>query len=261
MPMSIEPVVEVRGVSREFPVASGSRTLFRVLKDSVKGVHFQQERRHALRDINLTAAHGERIAIIGNNGAGKSTLLKVIAGLLRPTVGRVHVRGEMVLLTSLGAGMIDDVTVYDNTILYGSLFGVEPARMRAALPDVLDWAGISGYENAKLKTLSTGTRARLGFSVVRYIATDVFLIDEALSAGDVSFRVKCRAFFDEPRNRERTFLVATHDMEFVKSFCTHALWLNQGRAMEFGDSRFVVERYVSAQSPKPARATASGAAR
>lgn len=261
MSMSVEPVVDVRGVSREFPIASGSRTLFRVIRDSVKGIHVRRERRLALRDINLTVAHGDKVAIIGNNGAGKSTLLKVIAGLLRPTLGRVHVSGEMVLLTSLGAGMIDDVTVYDNTILYGSLFGVEPARMRAAIPDVLEWAGISGYENAKLKTLSTGTRARLGFSVVRYIATDLFLIDEALSAGDVSFRAKCRAFFDEPRNRDRAFLVATHDMEFAKSFCTKALWLHQGRAVEFGNSRMVVDRYVAAQSPNPSRAAASGAAR
>jgi ABC-type polysaccharide/polyol phosphate transport system ATPase subunit len=256
-----DPVVDARNVCREFPVAAKSRTLFQVLRDALTGVHRAVERRQALRDITLSAAHGDKIAIIGNNAAGKSTLLRIIAGLLRPTSGTVRVQGEMVLLTSLGAGMIDDVTIRDNTILYGSLYGVDPAHMREVLPDVLEWAGITGYEDAKLKTLSTGTRARLAFSVVRYIATDIFLIDEALSAGDVTFRVKCRAFFDEPRNEDRTFLVATHDMDFAKSFCTRALWLHQGRAMEFGDSRMVVDRYVEAQAPRrPRPAATSGAA-
>jgi len=256
-----DPVVDVRNVSRDFRVAASSRTLFRVLKDAVSGVHATVEQRHALRDITLSAAHGDKIAIIGNNAAGKSTLLRIIAGLLRATRGTVSVHGEMVLLTSLGAGMLDEVSVRDNTTLYGSLYGVEPARMRAVMADVLDWAGIAGYEEAKLRTLSTGTRARLAFSVVRHIATDIFLIDEALSAGDVTFRAKCRAFFDEPRNHDRTFLVATHDMEFATSFCTRALWLHQGRAMEFGDSRLVVEHYIAAQSPRPALAASSGAAR
>ncbi|MDQ6887486.1 MAG: ABC transporter ATP-binding protein [Gemmatimonadota bacterium] len=261
MTMGLGPVVDVRAVSRDFPAVAGSRTLFRVLRDSVKGRRVPSERRHALVDISLTAARGDKIAIIGNNAAGKSTLLRIIAGLLRPTTGTVRVSGDMVLLTSLGVGMIDEVTVYDNTMLYGSLYGVEPACMRAALADVFEWAGITGYAHAKLKTLSTGTRARLAFSVVRHMATDVFLIDEALSAGDVTFRAKCRAFFDEPRNQDRTFLVATHDMEFAQSFCTMALWLHRARAIEFGDSRMVVERYLAAQSLQSARATTSGAAR
>jgi ABC-type polysaccharide/polyol phosphate transport system ATPase subunit len=93
-------------------------------------------------------------------------------------------------------------------------------------------------------------RARLAFSIVRHIDTDMFLIDEALSAGDVSFRARCRAFFDEPRNLDRTFIVATHDMEFVRSFCHTAIWLDRGRIMATGDSRVVAARYEEAQSRK-----------
>jgi ABC-type polysaccharide/polyol phosphate transport system ATPase subunit len=257
--MTGDPVIEVRDVFREFPVATRSRTLFRVIRDTISGVHRSIERRQALQDITFSASHGDKIAVIGNNAAGKSTLLRIVAGLLRPTTGTVRVDGEMVLLTSLGAGMIDEVTVRDNTLLYGALYGVPPARMREVLTDVLEWAGITGYEDARLKTLSTGTRARLAFSVVRYIATDIFLIDEALSAGDVTFRARCRAFFDEPRNQDRTFLVATHDMEFAKSFCTRAIWLHQGRAMAVGDSSVVVDRYLESQAPRAKRARTSGA--
>jgi len=243
-----EPAVELVGVSRDFATGTARRTLFRMLRESVHGTRAGAGVRHALVDVSMTAARGDKIALIGNNAAGKSTLLKIVAGLLRPTRGTVAVRGEMVLLTALGLGMIDEVTVFENTLLYGALYGVEPARMRVEFADIMEWAEISGYENAKLKTLSSGTRARLAFSVIRHIATEMFLIDEALSAGDVAFRSKCRAFFDEPRNRERTFLVATHDMDFARSFCTSALWLHEGRAMAFGASERVVEEYLAAQS-------------
>jgi lipopolysaccharide transport system ATP-binding protein len=244
------PVVEVRGLWREFPVEGGRRSLLRVLRGAVRGNGRDAALRRALQDVSLTANRGDRIAVVGNNAAGKSTLLRIIAGLLRPTRGTVAVRGEMVLLTALGLGMIEEVTVLENTYLYGALYGVEPARMRLAIDDILAWAGIAGFEHAKLKTLSAGTRARLAFSVVRHIDADVFLIDEAMSAGDVTFAAKCRAFFEEPANRERTFLVATHDMDLARSFCGSALWLHEGRLMDFGDSRTVVGRYLDAQRPR-----------
>ena len=247
MPGGLPPVIDVRDVTREFRTDRERRTLFRVLRDSVAGGRAKPPRRQALRGVSLTASRGDKIAIIGNNAAGKSTLLRIIAGLLRPTTGTTDVHGEMVLLTSLGAGMIDEVSVLDNTIMYGALYGVDPAHMRTVFADVLEWAGMTGYDHAKLKTLSTGTRARLAFSVVRYIETDIFLIDEALSAGDVKFQTKSRAFFDEPRNDARTFLVATHDMAFAQSFCRRTLWLHEGRVMALGESHSVVAQYLAAQ--------------
>jgi ABC-type polysaccharide/polyol phosphate transport system ATPase subunit len=252
---SREPVVEVHHLYRDFSVSGGRRSLLRVLRDSLHRDGTSRQRRRALDDVSITARRGDKIAIVGNNGAGKSTLLRIIAGLLRATRGSVAVQGDMVFLTSLGLGMIEDVTVLDNTYLYGALYGVAPARMRLVLDDILTWAEITGYEQTKLKALSTGTRARLAFSVVRHLAADVFLVDEAMSAGDVAFAAKCRAFFEEPLNRERTFLVATHDLSLAQSFCPTALWLHEGRLMAFGDSRTVVGQYLEAQAPAGAPGT------
>jgi ABC-type polysaccharide/polyol phosphate transport system ATPase subunit len=240
-------VITVRQLTRNFRADEEPRTLFRVLRESVTGGHAAPEHRQALRGLSLDVSHGDRVAIVGNNAAGKSTLLKIIAGLLRPTTGTVEVRGEMVLLTSLGVGMIEELNVSDNTLMYGALYGVDPAKMRTLLGDVLEWAGIPGFEYTKLKHLSTGTRARLAFSVVRHIAADIFLIDEALAAGDLSFQKKTRAFFEEPQHHDRTFLVATHDMAFARTFCTKALWLDRGAAVAFGDSVAVVDQYVQTQ--------------
>jgi lipopolysaccharide transport system ATP-binding protein len=244
-----DPAIDIRDVHREFRTDRERMTLFRLVRGFGRALSRNQDSppRQALRGVSLSVTPGEKIAIVGNNAAGKSTLLKIVAGLLRPTRGSATTRGEVVLLTSLGAGMIDDVSVFDNTLMYGALYGVSPSAMRGVFDDVLEWAGMAGYAHAPIKTLSTGTRARLAFSVVRYIAADIFLIDEALSAGDVRFRARSRAFFDEPRNDARTFLVATHDMDFARSFCRKTLWLDQGRVMAFGESSDVVARYLDAQ--------------
>jgi ABC-type polysaccharide/polyol phosphate transport system ATPase subunit len=251
----VEPVISLRQVSRDFPLEVARRSLYQTVRDWFRGDSTGPQLRHALVDVEFSVASGDRVAIIGNNAAGKSTLLRIVAGLLRPTRGTVGVRGESVLLTALGLGMMEEVTVYENTILYGAFYGVPPARMREEFADVLAWAGLDGYEHARLKTLSSGSRARLAFSIIRHIVTDIFLIDEALSAGDVTFRSKCRAFFEEPRNRATTFLVATHDLEFARSFCRSALWLHKGRIAGAGESGEVVSAYLAAQAPVPADQT------
>lgn len=239
----LDRAVVVEHAWREFPSAQRRRTLFNLLR----GRAGSDDPVLALQDINLAVERGEKIGVIGNNAAGKTTFLKLLAGLQRPTRGQVRVQGERVLVTALGTGMLEELSVEENVVLYGSFYGVDRSRMRGLLPEILAWAELEGSENAELRTLSAGTHARLAFAVIRHIETDVFLLDEALSAGDVSFKAKCREFFDGPRNRERTFVVATHEMDFVCSFCTKALWLHHGRQMGFGPSETVVAEYLAAE--------------
>jgi ABC-type polysaccharide/polyol phosphate transport system ATPase subunit len=143
--------------------------------------------------------------------------------------------------------MVDVLNVEVIDFMNGILVRLDRTRMRGLLPEILAWAELGGSEGAELRTLSSGTRARLAFAVIRHIETEVFLLDEALSAGDVSFKAKCREFFDGPRNRERTFVVATHEMDFVRSFCSKALWLHRGQQLGFGPSDTVVAAYLAAQ--------------
>jgi len=243
----MDRAVVVENVWREFPPAHRRRTLFNLLRGRVDPGGPAAHRVLALQDISLAVERGEKIGVIGNNAAGKTTFLKLLAGLLRPTRGGVRVQGERVLVTALGTGMLDELSVEENIVLYGSFYGVERNRMRGILPEILEWAELVGSQSAELRTLSSGTRARLAFAVIRHIETDVFLLDEALSAGDVSFKAKCREFFDGPLNRQRTFVVATHEMDFVRSFCGKALWLHRGRQMGFGPSESVVAAYLDAQ--------------
>jgi ABC-type polysaccharide/polyol phosphate transport system ATPase subunit len=187
------------------------------------------------------------VGLIGDNGSGKTTLLKLIAGLYRPTSGEVHVSEPVTLLAGLGIGMVDELTVEHNVLLYGAIYGLDRAELRPVLPEILEWAELADFGQAKLKTLSTGMRSRLAFSAMRHVDAGVYLMDEVLSAGDIRFKAKCEAVFDGYRLRPATFVVATHDVKFVLRFCDKALWLNKGRTVAFGDPARVVEEYMSSR--------------
>jgi ABC-2 type transport system ATP-binding protein len=235
--------IEVSNISREFSSEKGRRTMLELLHGKRRT---EAQPKVALKDISLTIEQGEKIALIGDNAAGKSTLLKIIAGLLRPSEGEVRVKGKMILLTALGLGMIEELTIEENLVLYGAFYGLDRKRVCALIPEILEWARMEQYRGAKLKTLSSGMRARLAFSVVRHMETDVFLLDEALSAGDAGFRERCGHFFRSSKNHQRTFVIASHDLDFVRSFCTRAVWLCEGSVAAIGKSGPIVDAYLQA---------------
>ena len=237
--------VVVRGLCREFRTYSTRRNLFRYLRRDPRDPKGRPRTIEALRDVDFRVYRGERVALIGNNSAGKTTLLKVIAGLLRPTRGEVTVDGEMILLTSLGVGLLDELTVEDNIFLYGAIYGLRRRRTRELLDEIIEWAGVEPYVGAKLKTLSSGMRARLAFSVVRQMETDLFLLDETFATGDAGFRKKCESFFTGGNDSGRTIITATHDMAFVRRQCSRAVWLQDGMLAGIGESDEIVERYLA----------------
>jgi len=203
---------------------------------------------YALRDINFEIARGEKVAIVGNNGAGKTTLLKVIAGLHRPTAGEVYTRGEMVLLRGVAIGMVDELTAAENLFLYSSIYGVDREKVKANFDEIFEWAELQAFTNARIGTLSTGMKARLAFSALRHLESEIFLLDETFGAVDKHFARKCEQVFEDQRNSDKTFLIATHSMEFARMFCTKALWLSRGKQMAFDATDEVLDRYITSNS-------------
>lgn len=219
-----------------------------------------------LRELSFEVPAGEWLGLIGHNGAAKTTLLRLLAGIYRPTSGRVEVRGRVVLLAGLGIGMVDDLSVRENVVLYGSIYGLPRAQTRSLLPEILGWAGLAEHADAVVATLSSGMRTRLAFSCIRHVSGDVWLFDEVLSVGDREFREQCNRHFEAMRAGRSTAVIATHRMEFVRRFCDRALWLHRGEVMALGAAAGVVaayERYrsdaqrESPRDPTPVEAVAA----
>ncbi len=198
---------------------------------------------YALDRASFQVCQGEVFGIIGRNGAGKSTLLKVISRVLRPTAGRVWIRGRVSPMLELGAGFHPELTGRENIFLNGTLLGHTHREIEACMEDILEFAGLGRFIDGPLRTYSSGMVARLGFAVATAWRPDILILDEVLAVGDQAFRSKCAARMEAFRAGGSTILLVSHDMNTVLGMCSRALWLEQGRVMSTGPSVGVVEAY------------------
>jgi ABC-type polysaccharide/polyol phosphate transport system ATPase subunit len=239
-----ELVIRAENLSKAFSIRRSRHTLFKSLKNILTlGISKDSSTVMALKDVNFEVSEGEWIGLIGNNGSGKSTLLKLLAELYMPTDGKIYISGTKSLVTGYGLGMIDELTVRDNTFLYGAMYGLENREVEENIAEIIEWAELTDFVGAKLKTLSSGMRTRLAFSITRYINSDICLYDEALSAGDKDFKQKCEDFFYKSKNSHNTFVIASHDLTFIKKFCDKTIWLHKGIKMAFDETQIVLKSY------------------
>ena len=195
----------------------------------------------ALRDVSFRVVHGESLAVIGPNGAGKSTLLQVLAGIIQPTEGAIHVVGHISSLLTLGAGFDQDLSGRDNILLAGAFLGIDHTDMRDRLESIVEFADIGQFIDAPIKTYSSGMRARLGFSIATTVEPDVLLLDEVLGTGDQVFRAKSQARVMELVKAARGIVLVTHDMNWVTEFCNRAMLIEKGHVVAEGEPAEVVK--------------------
>jgi ABC-type polysaccharide/polyol phosphate transport system ATPase subunit len=200
----------------------------------------------ALRDVTLHIVPGEILGIVGSNGAGKTTLLKVIARVLRPTRGRVRVKGHLAPLIDLGAGFHPELTGRENVFLNGALLGHTQREIRERFPEILRFAELQDFIDAPLRTYSSGMTARLGFAVATAWHPDILILDEVLAVGDEAFQHKCRMRLEGFRNDGTTVLLVSHSAEMIRSMCRQAIWLDHGIVKTWGSADEVTRQYHEA---------------
>jgi len=197
----------------------------------------------ALRGINVMVRRGEVFGIIGRNGAGKSTLLKVVSRVLRPTRGRVWVKGRVAPLLELGAGFHPELTGRENVFLNGALLGHPQREIEQRYDQIVEFADIGSFIDAPLRTYSTGMVARLGFAVATAWEPDILVLDEVLAVGDETFQKKCHTRINDFRQSGTTVLLVSHNADLVRSICQRATWIDQGIIRYVGTSTEAVDLY------------------
>jgi len=197
----------------------------------------------AVRDVTFDVARGEALGIIGPNGAGKSTILKLLAGILRPTQGRICCRGRMSALIELGAGFHPELTGSENVRLNAAILGVTQRHIRARLDEVADFADLRGFMDLPVKHYSSGMTARLGFSIAAHVDPEVLLVDEVLSVGDRVFRARCIDCMNAFLRQGTSIVFVSHDLHTVHGFCSRVLLLDQGQTAYLGLPTEAITRY------------------
>jgi ABC-type polysaccharide/polyol phosphate transport system ATPase subunit len=197
----------------------------------------------ALQDISFEVKDGELLGIIGRNGSGKSTTLKLIAGVYRPTSGKISVSGKVSALIELGAGFHGDLTGRENIVINGLMLGLNRRQIRECEQRIIDFAELGEFIDSPVKQYSSGMFMRLGFGIAVEVDPDILLIDEILSVGDEAFQRKCMERIADFQRRGKTIVYVSHSMESVKKLCTRAILLHEGRLISDGDPDEVFERY------------------
>ena len=194
---------------------------------------------HALDGVNMTAA-GQVVGLIGGNGAGKSTLLKAVVGVLKPSKGQIDLWGRPHLLAP-GMGFNRKLSGRENVILGGLAAGMTLEEVSDKQDQIIEFADIGGFIDMPTTTYSSGMFGRLAFAVATHVDTEILLIDEALSAGDASFRERAVSKVREMCEKARTIVVVSHSTSLVSEMATHAFWLHRGRIMMEGEVPEVAE--------------------
>ena len=199
----------------------------------------------ALKDVSFTVPKGCTFGVVGRNGSGKSTALKLVAGITKPNSGKVDVDGRISALIELGAGFHPEISGRENVFINGIMLGLTKKEISKRFDEIVEFADLTEFIDAPVKTYSSGMYMRLGFAVAIHVDPDVLLVDEVLAVGDEGFTHKCLDKFGEFKRRGKTILLVTHSLGLVERFCDEAVWLDAGEKKADGDPTRVVGAYVT----------------
>jgi len=201
--------------------------------------------RTTLDDINFDLGPGDRLAVLGRNGAGKSTLLKVLVGAYPPTRGTLSVSGSRQALLNLSLGFNQEATVVENILLRGIAMGLKARQANVIVDEVLEFAELTEKAGDRLRTLSSGQRMRLGFSLATTIENEILIMDEWIGTGDAGFVQKAQERIHAKVDDAQIVVLASHNFGLMKKVCNKAIVLEGGRIHMAGDVEPVLGEFQS----------------
>lgn len=198
----------------------------------------------ALKGVSLEIKKGEIFGIVGLNGAGKSTLLKVIAGVLKPTKGKVDTSGSIAPLIELGAGFDMELTARENIYLNGAILGYSKKFLNEKFDEIVDFAEIRDFLDVPLKNYSSGMVARIAFAIATIVEPKILIVDEILSVGDFKFQEKCHEKIQNMIKNNVTVIMVSHSNDQIREMCDRAVLLKKGKPIFLGSADEVCDLYL-----------------
>jgi lipopolysaccharide transport system ATP-binding protein len=206
--------------------------------------NLQEREFWALRDVCFQVGRGEAFGIIGSNGAGKSTMLKLLCGIMKPSKGKIDVKGRLSALIEVGAGFHPDLTGRENVFLNGAILGMSRADVQRRFDEIVAFSGLEDFIDTPVKRYSSGMFARLGFSVAAHVEPDILVVDEVLSVGDYPFQKRCMERMAQVIHGGATVMFVSHNLRAVAELCTRTLLLDRGEVLNIGPTADVLRRYM-----------------
>lgn len=226
------------GIEKNFSLKQFFIDIFKSKKNKSKKEEFW-----ALQDVKFEVEQGEVVGFIGSNGAGKSTLLKVIAGVMKPTKGKVQVNGNICPMIELGAGFDLDLTARENIFLNGAVLGYSKEFIEKKFEEIVEFSELRDFLDVPVRNFSSGMTARLAFSIATVVEPEILIVDEILSVGDIAFQAKSLEKMMSLINGGTTVLFVSHSLEQLQNLCKKVVWLEHGKVRKIGPAKEVCEEY------------------
>jgi len=216
--------------------------VYLLMKPIVKVVDLVKEYNgvKALKGVSLEVYEGEILGLLGPNGAGKSTLMNIIAGVIKPTSGKVEVLGYDVLKdrgkVALKIGycpqetvLYDNLTVMENMMFYAGLYDIPGGEAKKRAKRILEYLGLSGVEKTLAKRLSGGMKRRLNLAVALLNDPELLLLDEPTVGLDPNIRRSVWDAIKRLKEEGKTIILATHYMEEADELSDRVAIMNEGQ--------------------------------
>ena len=229
-------------IEKDFSMKQAFVNLFTKKKKKKKNEDFW-----ALKDVSFNIGKGEVVGLIGSNGAGKSTLLKVVSGVMKPTKGKVKVKGVISPMIELGAGFDGNLTARENIYLNGAILGYSKEFLDDKFDDIVEFSELKDFLDVPVKNFSSGMTAKLAFSIATIVNPEILIVDEILSVGDIKFQEKSKKKMMEMIKGGTTVLYVSHSLESIKNLCTKVVWLEHGKVVKMGDTNKICDAYYKEQ--------------
>lgn len=198
----------------------------------------------ALNDVSFEIQSGEVVGLIGSNGAGKSTLLKIVAGVLKPTKGKMMTYGNICPMIELGAGFDMELTARENIFLNGAVMGYSKQFIEGKFDEIVEFSELHDFLEVPVRNFSSGMIARLAFSVATVVEPEILIVDEILAVGDLAFQAKSEEKMLSMINGGTTVLYVSHSIASITKLCDRVIWLDHGRIREIGPAEEVCQHYT-----------------
>ena len=229
-------------IEKDFSMKQAFVNLFTKKKKKKKNEDFW-----ALKDVSFNIGKGEVVGLIGSNGAGKSTLLKVVSGVMKPTKGKVEVKGVISPMIELGAGFDGNLTARENIYLNGAILGYSKEFLNDKFDEIVEFSELKDFLDVPVKNFSSGMTAKLAFSIATIVNPEILIVDEILSVGDIKFQEKSKKKMMEMIKGGTTVLYVSHSLESIKDLCTKVVWLEHGKVVKMGDTNKICDAYYKEQ--------------
>ncbi|CAI8237591.1 MAG: Teichoic acids export ATP-binding protein TagH [Methanobacteriota archaeon] len=218
---------------------------YHMFKRSRKKPLGEFEEYNALKKIDINISDGEIVALLGRNGAGKSTLLRCIAGLLRPSKGKLVTNGRVILLAGADPGFIAQLSGRQNVIELALAYGISENELPDFIESIEKFADIGEAFDRKLSGYSTGMRGKVGFGFITALKPDILLMDETLGVGDREFRKKASKRLNEFIKRSGTVIISTHSLGLARDICTRGIVLDKGGIVIDSNAEEAISYYIN----------------